>query len=57
MSFGSLSAWLPTGWRAYVYDGWNVIEEVDAWNWVLTAQYAWGLDLSHTLQGAGRGVL
>jgi RHS repeat-associated protein len=47
-------AFLDVKWDFYVYDGWNIIEEIDiTGNWELRAQYTWGLDLSHTLQGAG----
>ncbi|KAF0179609.1 MAG: hypothetical protein FD161_1226 [Limisphaerales bacterium] len=38
--------------RRYVYDGWNLLAEYDGAN-NLQRSYAWGLDLSGTLQGAG----
>jgi RHS repeat-associated protein len=36
----------------FLYDGWNLITELTASNQVVRS-YAWGLDLSGTLQGAG----
>ena len=38
--------------RLYVYDGWNLIQELDGTGAVLK-YYLWGLDLSQSLQGAG----
>ena len=38
----------------FVYDGWNLIAEIDASSGnELVRTYVWGLDLSGTLQGAG----
>jgi len=42
----------PTLERRYVYDGWNVLVELDGANG-LVQSYVWGLDLSGSLQGAG----
>jgi len=42
----------PTLERRYVYDGWNVLVELDGTNGVVQS-YVWGLDLSGSLQGAG----
>ncbi|MCF7838507.1 MAG: hypothetical protein K9N49_07735 [Candidatus Marinimicrobia bacterium] len=41
--------------RAYVYDGWNVLLELDLMPTEpeLARAYTWGLDLSQSLQGAG----
>ena len=40
--------------RSYVYDGWNLIQELThSQTHTLTNFYAWGLDLSGSLQGAG----
>jgi hypothetical protein len=36
----------------YVYDGWNMIQEMDGTGFVQKS-YVWGLDLSQTLQAAG----
>ena len=36
----------------YLYDGWNLIAELNNSN-TATMTYAWGLDMSGTLQGAG----
>jgi RHS repeat-associated protein len=38
--------------RKFLYDGWNVVAEVDGSN-ALVKSYLWGLDLSGSLQGAG----
>ncbi|MDD4406126.1 MAG: RHS repeat-associated core domain-containing protein, partial [Parabacteroides sp.] len=38
--------------RKFLYDGWNLIAELDGNN-ALVRAYTWGLDLSGTTQGAG----
>jgi RHS repeat-associated protein len=48
--------WNPTPLRQtkFVYDGWNLIAELDGMNSsALLRSYLWGLDLSGSLQGAG----
>jgi len=53
--------WQADHWQvvadiAFVYDGWNLIAELDllqAPSPTLRASYCWGLDLSQSLQGAG----
>jgi YD repeat-containing protein len=47
------SAWQQTQILYFIYDGWNVVEVVDAQTSQLLTQYSWGLDLSGSLQGAG----
>ena len=42
----------PTLERNYIYDGWNLLVELDGANTVVNS-FTWGLDLSGTLQGAG----
>jgi RHS repeat-associated protein len=37
----------------YIYDGWNLIAEVDASTGNITRSYTWGLDVTGTLTGAG----
>jgi len=37
----------------FLYDGWNLIAEVNAQTGELIRTYVWGLDLSGTMQGAG----
>ena len=37
----------------YVYDGWNLIAELDGTTFAAKRTYAWGLDLSGNLTGAG----
>jgi len=37
----------------FLYDGWNLIAEVDAQTGELIGAYVWGLDLSGSFQGAG----
>ena len=46
------SAWVLHSTTKFLYDGWNVICELDSAN-TLTRSYLWGLDLSGGLQGAG----
>ena len=46
------TTWTVQTVRKYVYDGWNVIAELDGNN-NLVQSYLWGLDLSGTMQGAG----
>ncbi len=45
-------SWLLTSDVLFVYDGWNLIEELDDTQ-TIQKHYIWGLDLSQTLQGAG----
>lgn len=52
-----VSAWTGTQWQVvdtslFVYDGWNMIEELDGMG-ATRASYIWGLDASQSLQGAG----
>jgi RHS repeat-associated protein len=37
----------------FLYDGWNVLAELNATNNAVVRSYLWGLDLSGSLQGAG----
>ncbi len=39
--------------RLLVYDGWNLLAELDATASTVERSYLWGLDLSDTFQGAG----
>lgn len=53
----SLSQWEVQEERRFLYDDWNLLKE-ETWNsststYDLIASYAWGLDLSGSLQGAG----
>ena len=53
----TVSDWDGTNWvqsyeRTFVYDGWNLIAELDG-NGEVIQTYMWGPDLSGTLQGAG----
>lgn len=52
-----VSSWNGTAWilqsdRRYLYDGWNLVAELDATNTMLR-NFVWGLDLSGSPQGAG----
>jgi len=47
------SAWSVTLSNKFVYDGWNLIAELNGTNNVLIRSYMWGADLSGSLQGAG----
>jgi RHS repeat-associated protein len=46
------ATWQPDETALFVYDGWNLIEELDG-SGVTTASYVHGLDLSQSLQGTG----
>jgi RHS repeat-associated protein len=46
------SGWELQNDRLFLYDGWNLLLELDGANTVISS-YTWGLDLSETLQGAG----
>ena len=48
----SIPEWTETSTTLFVYDGWNLIQELDA-SGTVQKSYAWGLDLSQNLQGAG----
>ncbi|PLX40040.1 MAG: hypothetical protein C0608_10075 [Deltaproteobacteria bacterium] len=45
-------AWVETTRNLFVYDGWNLVQELSDMGNVVRS-YVWGLDLSGTLQGAG----
>src|SRR5258708_3540372 len=48
------SAYTLASSTLFLYDGWNLIAELDALNGNAPARtYAWGLDLSGSMQGAG----
>ena len=47
------SAWTTNLAESFVYDGWNLVDELNATNNSVIRSYMWGLDLSGTLQGAG----
>src|SRR5208283_4224042 len=50
----STSTFSTSSITGFIYDGWNLIAEVDEMNSnAVLRQYAWGLDASGTLQGAG----
>ncbi len=47
-------AWVGVETNRYVYDGWRVVAETsEGVSGTTTNTYAWGLDLSGTLEGAG----
>jgi RHS repeat-associated protein len=53
----TVSTWDGATWQAtdtsyFIYDGWNLVAELDA-HGQTEAAYVWGLDLSQSLQGAG----
>ena len=43
----------PTNDVKFVYDGWNLLAELNATNNAVIRSFMWGLDLSGSLQGAG----
>jgi RHS repeat-associated protein len=48
------STWTLTSHTLFVYDGWNLLAELNALSSNAAVRtYAWGLDLSGSLQGAG----
>ncbi|MFA6289654.1 MAG: RHS repeat-associated core domain-containing protein [Opitutaceae bacterium] len=48
------SAWVLSSYRRFVYEGWNLVAEVDAQaSNAAVGTYVWGLDLSGRPQGAG----
>src|SRR5258706_2289814 len=47
------SAWSVTVSNKFLYDGWNLIAELNGTNNVLIRSYMWGTDLSGSMQGAG----
>jgi RHS repeat-associated protein len=49
---GGSADWSLTSIDSYLYDGWNMIEELNTAGEAFAA-YIWGLDLSQSLQGAG----
>jgi RHS repeat-associated protein len=49
---GGSADWSLTSIDSYLYDGWNMIEELDTAG-AASVAYIWGLDLSQSLQGAG----
>jgi RHS repeat-associated protein len=60
----AVSTWNGLSWslilsNRFLYDGWNLIAELNATNNSLIRSHLWGLDLSGSLQGAGgvRGLL
>jgi RHS repeat-associated protein len=48
----SSGSWSLDSALLFLYDGWNLLAELDE-NGVAQAAYVWGLDLSQSLQGAG----
>jgi len=48
----SSSAWSLTSEKLFVYDGWNMIQELNG-SGVVQKSYVYGLDISQSLQGAG----
>ena len=47
------TTWTTNLAESFVYDGWNLVDELNATNNSVIRSYMWGLDLSGTLQGAG----
>jgi RHS repeat-associated protein len=46
--------WRLTQWRKYLYDGWNMIAELDALSdHAIVRTYAWGIDLGGSVDGQG----
>jgi RHS repeat-associated protein len=54
----TVSLWTNSAWslvlsNRFLYDGWNLIAELNATDNAVIRSYMWGLDLSGTEQGAG----
>jgi len=47
------NTWLVTSSNKFIYDGWNLVAELNATNNTLVRSYVWGLDLSNTERDAG----
>jgi RHS repeat-associated protein len=47
------SAWSVTASNKFLYDGWNLIAELNGTNNSVVRSYIWGTDLSASQQGAG----
>ncbi len=47
------SAWSVVLSNKFLYDGWNLVAELNGTNNAVIRSYLWGLDLSDTQQGAG----
>jgi RHS repeat-associated protein len=52
-SFANGASWNMTLSNKFVYDGWNLVGELDGTNNAVTREYMWGTDLSATIDGAG----
>ena len=52
VSTWNCSAYVPQSTNRFVYDGWNLVAELNGTNGVIRT-YVWGLDLSGSIQGAG----
>ena len=52
MSTWSGSSYVPQSPNTFLYDGWNLLAELDGGK-NLVRSYQWGLDLSGSIQGAG----
>ena len=51
---GDPLSWELTAKRLFIYDGWNLLLELDAMDSSnVDSKYTWGMDLSGTLHGAG----
>jgi RHS repeat-associated protein len=53
VSTNSGAAWVTVQTNLFVYDGWNLVAELNGPNQAVLRTYGWGLDLSGTPQGAG----
>ena len=51
----SETGWQPTTHTYFMYDGWNLLAEIDL-NSKRETNYVWGLDISGSIHGAAGGV-
>jgi len=47
------SSFVPASETLFLYDGWNLVAEIDSSSQSVVRSYTWGMDLSGSLQGAG----
>jgi len=47
------SSFVPASETLFLYDGWNLMAEIDNGSQSMIKSYTWGMDLSGSIQGAG----
>lgn len=49
--------WKPHAERRFLYDGWNLVAEIDGTTGGVIARHTWGLDVGGAVDGGGVGAL